>query len=125
MANEKQFNTRVQLKNDIEANWVKATGFTPYAGELVVYNAEVEGVTPLPEDPTYTGGGTQYLRSYWITYPRIKIGDGTNKVKDLPFITDEVWQQISQAQKFWAEDDNSGNVTLRATTLAPANKGVY
>jgi hypothetical protein len=29
MANEKQFNTRIILKHDIEAHWNQATGFIP------------------------------------------------------------------------------------------------
>ena len=117
MANEKTFNTRVQLKNDIEANWVKAVGFSPKSGELIIYNAEVDNVTTLPQDPETK----QTLRDYWINYPRVKIGDGETNVNDLPFITDAVWEQIAQAQKFWAEDDNAGAVEFKAVTLAPAN----
>ena len=49
MANEKYMNTRVLLKNDIEANWVKANGFTPLLGELIIYNAEKAG-GELPKD---------------------------------------------------------------------------
>jgi hypothetical protein len=49
MANEKYMNTRVLLKNDIEANWVKANGFTPLLGELIIYNAEKAG-DELPKD---------------------------------------------------------------------------
>ena len=121
MANEKYMNTRVLLKNDIEANWRKATGFTPKHGELIIYNAEVENVTELPQDSTTQ----QNIRAHWITHPRIKIGDGATNVNDLPFITDEIWAQLAQAQKFWAEDDDAGAVEFKAVTLAPANQGVY
>lgn len=121
MAANKTFNTRVQLKNDIEANWIKAVNFSPLLGELIIYNAEIDNVTALPQDPETK----QTLRNYWITYPRIKIGDGENNVNDLPFITDAIWEQVAQAQKFWAEDDNAGAVEFKAVTLAPANQGVY
>lgn len=84
MAIEKPMNSRVLLKNDIEANWMKAVNFIPKLGELIIYNAEVDNVTTLPQDPETK----QTLRDYWINYPRIKIGDGTTNVNDLPFITD-------------------------------------
>jgi hypothetical protein len=61
------------------------------------------------------------LRDYYITYPRIKIGNGETNVNNLPFITDAIWEQNAQAQTFWAEDDNAGAVEFKATTLAPAN----
>ena len=115
MATEKTFNTRVLLKNDIEANWVKATGFSPKLGELIIYNAETEN------DALPTDSSGQTLRDYYINYPRIKIGDGETNVNDLPFITDAIWEQVAQAQKFWAEDDNAGAVEFKAVTLAPAN----
>ena len=119
MAANKTFNTRVQLKNDIEANWIKAVNFSPLLGEVIVYNAEAEG----DEFPKDIDG--QNLRDYYITYPRIKIGNGETNVNDLPFITDAIWQQAAQAQKFWAEDDNAGAVELKAITLAPASQEVY
>ena len=122
MAANKTFNTRVQLKNDIEANWIKAVNFSPLPGEIIIYNAEIEGdMNQLPKDDN-----GQYLRNYWITYPRIKIGNAQrDNVKDLPFITEAIWEQVAQAQKFWAEDNNAGAVEFKAVTLAPANQGVY
>lgn len=57
-----KFNTRIALKHDTEANWVKAKNFIPLEGEIIIYDA----------DENYS-------------YQRIKIGDGTTKVKDLPF----------------------------------------
>ena len=64
---EKTLNTRMQQKHDVEANWKKATGFVPKAGEIIVYD----------KDTTYS-------------YPRIKIGDGTRTVTALPFVTTSV-----------------------------------
>lgn len=122
MAIEKPMNSRVLLKNDIEANWMKAVNFIPRLGEVIIYNAETENDnTQLPKDPS-TG---QNLRDYWITYPRIKIGDNKQtNVNDLPFITDEIWKYMAQVQKFWAEDDNAGSVEFKASTLIPTNQEV-
>lgn len=110
------------MKNDIEANWLKAVHFPPLPGEIIIYNAEIEGdESQLPKD-----ADGQNLRDYWITYPRIKIGNARRDyVNDLPFITEEIWEQVAQAQKFWAEDDGAGAVEFKAVTLAPANQGVY
>ena len=61
--------TRIQLKSDTEANWNKAgpkdgsNGFVPLLGELIVY---------IP-DATHP-------------FSRLKIGDGTTNVVNLPFI---------------------------------------
>ena len=61
--------TRIQLKSDTEANWNKAgpkegsNGFVPLAGELIVY-------TP---DATHP-------------FSRLKVGNGSTNVVDLPFI---------------------------------------
>lgn len=59
---EKQFNGRIIQKHDSETNWNKATNFIPKAGEIIIYDT----------DETHTE-------------PRIKIGDGTNVVGNLPF----------------------------------------
>ena len=64
MAN-KQINARIMLKRDVESNWIKAVTFIPKEAECIVY---------LP-DSTHT-------------VPRIKIGDGINKINDLPFVTE-------------------------------------
>lgn len=59
---EKQFNGRIIQKHDSETNWNKATNFIPKVGEIIIYDT----------DETHTE-------------PRIKIGDGTNVVGNLPF----------------------------------------
>lgn len=73
---QKEFNTRIQLKSDTEANWLKATNFTPLKGEMIVYNADAN-----------------------YNYERIKIGDGVRKVNELPFVNTQV--QIMT----WGADD--------------------
>ena len=62
---EKQFNTRIINKHDTAANWAKATNFIPKKSELIVYDADTAN-----------------------TQPRLKIGDGTTTVINLPFVTD-------------------------------------
>lgn len=61
---EKTMKARVQHKHDIEANWLKATNFTPLVSEIIVYDP----------DENYD-------------YPRIKIGDGKTNINTLPFVT--------------------------------------
>lgn len=58
--------TRIQLKNDTEANWTKAINFCPLKGELIIYSADEAH-----------------------PFPRLKVGDGTTLVSDLPFINAE------------------------------------
>ena len=40
MAQTNTFNTRIQRKHDVEANWLKATTFAPKAGELIIYDVD-------------------------------------------------------------------------------------
>ena len=69
----KEFNARLILKHDTETNWLKATNFIPYLGELIVYD----------RDSNYS-------------YERIKMGDGTTPVNDLPFIDSALANAIEQ-----------------------------
>lgn len=58
---------RITLKHDTETNWLKATGFSPLIGEIIIYD----------KDSTHD-------------YQRIKIGDGTINVNNLPFINEVI-----------------------------------
>jgi hypothetical protein len=60
--NEKFLKSRIVHKHDVEANWKLAAGFTPLAGEIIVYDV----------DENYS-------------YERFKIGDGVTNVNNLPF----------------------------------------
>jgi hypothetical protein len=60
---EKKLRTRMVQKHDTEENWLKASGFVPKQGEIIVYD----------EDSNFP-------------YERIKIGDGVNNVNILPFV---------------------------------------
>ncbi len=66
MSVEKNMNTRIQHKHDVEVNWNKATNFIPKNGEIIIYDV----------DNNYT-------------YNRIKIGDGITSVKELQFFANE------------------------------------
>ena len=71
MSEKNTLRTRLVNKHDIEANWLKATNFTPLQGELIVYDV----------DENYN-------------YERIKMGDGVTNVNELPFISSQVdWNQ--------------------------------
>lgn len=80
MASEKTMNARLQQKHDIEANWAKAVNFIPKIGEIIIYDA----------DTTYQ-------------YARMKIGDGSTKVNDLPFVETPIV----------ANDDGTGVITFK------------
>lgn len=62
MANNKTFKGRIQNKHDTSVNWLTASnnGFIPLDGEIIIYD----------------------------DLNRIKIGDGSTKVDELPFIDD-------------------------------------
>ena len=64
---EKTLNTRIQMKTDTEANWNKATNFIPKNGEIIIYAI----------DATHN-------------YQRVKVGNGTKKVNELPFINEAI-----------------------------------
>ena len=53
---------RIVNKHDVQANWEKATNFTPMLGEIIVYDVDEN-----------------------FAYERFKIGDGKNNVNALPF----------------------------------------
>lgn len=80
MTQSKEFFTRIQHKHDIEANWSKAVNFVPLNGEIIVYD----------KDDTHD-------------YARIKIGDGSTKINELPFILNDsvlyTEQTLAEGQK--------------------------
>lgn len=59
---EKNIKSRIVHKHGIESNWSKATNFIPKQGEIIIYDIDSNH-----------------------SYERIKIGDGTTKVNNLPF----------------------------------------
>ena len=97
MSIEKNMNTRIQHKHDIEANWLKATNFTPLAGEIIVYDS----------DENYD-------------HPRIKTGDGKTNINDLPFIADYVLP-VGGAELGGVK--NGGNVVINPDGTMTASSG--
>jgi hypothetical protein len=69
---EKRINGRIVLKHDIEPNWKLATGFTPMAGEVIIYDIDDNH-----------------------SYERIKIGDGSKNVNELPFVNDALKTELA------------------------------
>ena len=55
--------SRIQLKNDIEANWNKAVNFIPLKGEIIIYSIDESH-----------------------PFSRLKVGDGITTIINLPFI---------------------------------------
>lgn len=81
--------SRMQQKHDFEVNWLKATGFAPLKGEIIVYDAEsTDGSTLLEGASLPSGRTTPY------TYARFKIGDGISNVNDLPFADENIKIEI-------------------------------
>lgn len=70
---EKRLNTRIIHKHATAADWVKATGFIPMAGELIVYDIDAD-----------------------YDYERIKIGDGENNVNSLPFVDEALRATLTE-----------------------------
>ena len=95
MAN-KPFNTRIQLKHDTEAHWEFATGFSPKAGELIIYDV----------DTTHSS-------------PRFKVGDGTTNVNDLPFVTTE-YVETDPTVPAWAKAATKPSYTYSEVGAMPA-----
>lgn len=94
----KNLNTRIVNKHDIEVNWLNCKT-PPYKGEIIIYDIEVDengNTLDLPEGRT-----TPY------TYERLKIGDGKNLVKDLPFYA-------ASADDVYFDGGEDGLVTTKA-----------
>lgn len=66
--------TRISQLHNTEEEWLKFNTFIPLAGEFVIYDP----------DNTYT-------------YARIKVGDGSRTLTELPFFTDE--SALAEVQK--------------------------
>ena len=97
---EKQFNGRIIQKHDSEANWEKATNFIPKAGEIIIYDTDE----------------THY-------YCRIKIGDGSTLINNLPFSTEEEIKSyaapISHSHNY-AGSSSAGGAAINAEKLSIA-----
>ena len=102
MAVEKIIDSRIVHKHDIEANWLKATGFYPKQGEIIVYDI----------DDTHD-------------YERFKIGDGKTLVSDLPFTYDTITIDEIDAicNQTITTEGGSGNTEVKF--IDASNNNVY
>ena len=69
----KVFNGRIQQKHGTASEWSLATSFIPLDGELIVYDVDNDNPSP-----------------------RFKVGNGVDKVNDLPFSDDDIWAAIEE-----------------------------
>ena len=99
MANTKDFYTRIQNKHDTEANWRKAINFIPLVGELIVYDSDTVDREIVIDEETIVIPA--------CNYQRFKIGNGINKVTELPFYSDFLLADIEDAKKYAAELDKT------------------
>ena len=83
MAEPKKISTRIINKHATAAVW-NNTNFTPLQGEIVVYDPGYDST----DEKTYS-------------YERMKIGDGSHTIQELPFITENLNLELT------AEDNNS------------------
>lgn len=86
----KEIVSRIVHKHDTEANWLKATSFTPLLGEIIVYDI----------DATHE-------------HERFKIGDGKTLVNNLPFQVD-----ISDFEDYKVKQDIVVDPTASGNALA-------
>ena len=74
---------RIKTKNDTTANWNAASGFVPLKGEIIIYtDYETENVEE---------NGQTVVK----TIPNMKIGDGSAYVQDLPFVSQNLRDQLN------------------------------
>lgn len=81
----KIINTRISQKHDFEVNWNKASGFIPNAGEIIIYDAEVDANGNELTGVRDSSGNLPGSRTEPITTARIKVGDGRRNVIALEF----------------------------------------
>lgn len=89
---EIEINTRIQQRHGTEYNWLQKSTFIPRAGEIIIYDAETSSDT-LPQ------GRTQRY-----DYPRLKIGDGTTAVMNLPFVGDGIFAESTNTSINYTND---------------------
>ena len=95
----KTVKTRIMLKHDYEANWKDAAHFTPFPGEIIVYDADIDA----PTSPKNLRG-THEL-------PRLKMGDGKTLINDLPFLLEKSFQgELTNQISFGTTDPDVNTV---------------
>lgn len=72
----KNFKGRVILKHDTTAKWAAAKEFVPLLGEIIIYEDQI------------------YREEDGYIEPMLKVGDGVNKVGDLPFMNATINKEL-------------------------------
>ena len=87
MAQQKEieFFSRTMQKSDIEGEWEKQTTFVPFKGEFIVY---------LPDKGKTWIDSNGVTRTGTCDYARIKIGDGSTTINNLPFVSNSVGELV-------------------------------
>ena len=103
MAIEKQMNSRIIHKHDIESNWNRAETFVPKQGEIIVYDIDTNN-----------------------TVERFKVGDGKTTVIDLPFYLEHEVDMILSQINYLANNTidanwQNGILTLTKGITLPLN----
>lgn len=104
-----KINIRIENKHATEAEWIVNKDFIPLSGEIIIYDKETE----LTEDEI-----SILSRDYIIPYDRIKIGDGTTKLQNLPFATDKALGEMAIYKEIWTEDFKVGETTRKGFRIS-------
>ena len=87
----KNIHTRIKHKHGFEYEWLAAVNFVPFAGELIIYDKEVDSdgnaITKVVDD-VETPVNQLAGRTEPIPYSRLKVGDGNTTVTNLPFASE-------------------------------------
>lgn len=75
----KQYNARIRSKTDTTANWASNITFIPLKGEIIIYSDFAQ----------------KEIDGNMINVPNFKIGDGTTFAVDLPFVNDDLRDQLT------------------------------
>ena len=75
----KQFQGRMRMKIDTTANWAEAAEFIPLEGEILVYSDYA----------------TKEVDGELVNVPNFKVGDGLAYGIDLPFVGDDLRDELS------------------------------
>lgn len=86
---EKEMKARIVHKHDVESNWLKANGFIPKKGEIIIYDM----------DDSHD-------------YVRFKIGDGQKNVNILPFCSEPLGTAESTVSAHNTSVDSHNDIRL-------------
>lgn len=102
----KTINTRISQKHDFEVNWNKASGFIPNAGEIIIYDAEVDASGNELAGVRDSSGNLPGNRTEPFTTSRIKVGDGRRNVIALEFASSAETLNPSDEFVFYCGDSD-------------------